>query len=905
MRKNVKHKEKNKKTNLSNKEVKKNKKGKIWKRILVTFFLLILIGAGICAGLIIGLSTKYAITKEDLIIQISNSVAVDQEGKEISVLSSTENRAIITKAEMGEYLPKAFIAIEDKRFESHNGVDIKRTAAALLSFAFNRGESSVGGGSTITQQLVKNITNEKEDSGTAGAVRKVKEMIRAYQVEKILSKDQILELYMNIIFLGGNVNGVAMASEYYFSKDAKDLSLAESAFIAGITHSPNNYNPFGEIDRTEKIKTRTSTVLFEMKDQGKISEEEYSKAVEELKKGLNFKKGTVVDISKYSSHTEAMLEQIIDQLVTEKGMDAKYAETYLLSSGFTIYSTEVDSIQTALEKEYAKTKYQVKTTVTKTIDGKKQKVKEPAQSAMVVIDHKTGYVVGAVGTLGEKITGYLNRVNEITRQPGSAIKPIAVYGPSLEEKIITNSSVYDDMPLKFGTWTPGNAYSGYKGLTNMRQAMRISSNTIAIQVLKDLTPVKSISYLKKMGVTTMNDEKDNSLPLALGGITKGISPLQMAGAYSTIANDGEYITPTFYTKVVDSNGKIIIEANQPKERVFSEQNAYLLKQLLIEPTKSGGTATACKISKIDTAAKTGTTQSNHDKWLCGFTPYYTAATWYGYDTQTTIPRGARSNANTIWKNVMTTIHKGLKAATFDKPDDIISATVCKDSGLRVTEACKSDQRGSRAYTEYFAKGTVPSKSCTCHVEAEVCTVSGKVANEFCLSKEKKVYITRATESKVWKKTGDAQYMLPGEICDVCKADTVLPIITLNGSASITLNVGDVYTEAYATATDNIDGDISSKIITTGTVNTSAEGTYTITYTVADTAGNVATATRVVTVKTVEITPSIPIEPTIPSIPETPVEPSEPEAPTAPEEVPTEPTTSAEPEIPVENGETNT
>ena len=874
MKKSSKSKETTNKTKKVNKRSKTNSNKKvIWKKILIAALVCIIVLAGIFAGLIVGISTKYAITKEDLIIELSNSIVLDDEGETISILSGTENRKIISKSEMGEYLPKAFVAIEDKRFYSHHGVDITRTGAALISFVFNSGESSVGGGSTITQQLVKNITNEKEDSGTAGAIRKVKEMIRAYQVENILSKDQILEMYMNIIFLGGNVNGVGMASQYYFSKDAKDLSLAESAFIAGITHGPNGYNPFGEEDRSEKIKNRTNIVLRFMQEQGKVSKEEYDKAVEEVEKGLKFKKGTVVDISSYSSHTEALIKQIVNQLVTEKGMDEEYAKTYLLSNGLTIYSTEKSKIQSALEKEYAKEKYQVKTTVEKVVDGKKKKVKEPAQSAMVVIDHKTGYVVGAVGTLGEKVTGNLNRVNGITRQPGSSIKPIAVYGPSLEEKVITAASVYDDKPLKFSTWNPHNAYSGYKGLTNMRQAMKVSSNTVAIQVLKDLTTEKSISYLKRLGLTAVNDEKDNSLPLALGGMTKGASSLQMAGAYAAIANDGEYITPTFYTKVVDRNGNTIIEANQEKERVFSKQNAYILKQLLTEPTKSGGTATACKISKMDTAAKTGTTQSNRDKWLCGFTPYYTAATWYGYDTETTIPSGARSNANTIWKNVMASIHKDLKAATFKKPDDIISVAVCKDSGLRATEACKTDQRGSRVYTEYFVKGTAPSKSCTCHIETEICTVSGKVANEFCMTKENKVFITRTTDSKSWEKLGDAEYTLKeDEICDKCKADSVLPVITLNGSATISLTVGATYTELGAKASDDVDGDISAKIITTGTVNTAVAGTYTITYTVSDTAGNIATATRTISVSAA---PAIPSTPTTPSTPSTPTTPSTP------------------------------
>lgn len=831
------------------KKVTKNKgkkgKGKIWKRVLIAIVVLMIIAAGVCAGIIFGLAGKYAITKNDLVINYSNSTIVDKDGKVLAVLSAKENRKILTKSEMGEYLPKAFVAIEDKRFNSHHGVDIKRSAAAVFSFILHRGESSVGGGSTITQQLVKNITNEKDASGIEGAVRKIKEMARAYQVEDILSKDQILELYMNIIFLGGRVYGVGMASEYYFSKDAEDLSLAESAFIAGITHSPNYYNPFIENPRTEKIKSRTKTVLKEMKDQGKINEEEYNKAVEEVENGLKFKEGTIINKASYSSHTEALIKQIINQLVTEKGMDREYAETYLYSSGFKIYSTEVESIQEKIEDEYAKSKYRVTTTVEKKVDGKTKKEKEDAQSAMVIIDHTNGHIVGAVGVLGEKGAEELNRIT-VARQPGSSIKPIAVYGPALQEGVISISSVYEDKPLKYGSWTPKNSYSGFRGAMNMRQAVKVSCNTVAIQVLADLGASKSIKYLEDLGVTSVNEESDNNLPLALGGMSRGISPLQMAAAYATIANDGEYITPIYYTKMEDSDGNTILEPKQEKRRVFSELNAYLLKELLTEPTKSGGTATNCTISGMSVGAKTGTTNEKKDKWLCGFTPYYTAAVWYGYDTPTAIPSKATSNANTIWKNVMASVHKGLKSKKFEKPSGMVTAVVCKDSGLLATDLCKNDVAGNRTYTEYFVKGTVPKKTCDCHVEVEICKKSNKLAGEFCTEKEKKTYATSSKDKK-----GDSKDKIPTDKCDVCKADSAGPVITLNGNATINLKVGEKYVEQGAKAVDAVDGDVTSKIITTGTVNTAAAGTYTITYTVSDSSGNTSKATRTVKVTAAE------------------------------------------------------
>ena len=839
----------NKKANSSkpknqNKKAKKNKKGKkgkIIKRLILLFLLLTIIGAGIFAGVIFGLmGEKYAITKDEMIIKYSNSTILDADGNLIATLSAKENRQILTKAEMGEYLPKAFISIEDERFYKHHGVDFKRTGGALVTFVFHKGESSFGG-STITQQLVKNITNEKQDSGTAGAVRKIKEMVRAYQVENMLSKDQILELYMNIIFLGGNVNGVGMASKYYFDKEAKELSLAESAYIAGVTHSPNAYKPFDSKPNTEKINNRTKTVLYKMKEVGNITEDEYKKAVAEVDSGLKFKQGRINQAS-YSSHTEALVNQILDQLVKDKGMDKEYAKTYLYGGGFVIHSTEKSDVQKVLEKEYKKKTYQVKSRVTKDKETKKYVT---SQSATVVIDHEKGYVVGCVGVLGEKEAFDLNRATQSPRQPGSSIKPVGVYGPALEERVITAASVYDDVPISYGNWSPGNAYSGFKGLSNMRQAIRISQNTIAVQVLDDLSPSKSIKYLKNMGVTSLNETSDNNLSLALGGISKGITPLQMAGAYATIANDGEYITPSFYSKMEDSAGKTVLEAKQDKRRVFSKQNAYILKELLTEPTKSGGTATNCKISGMETAAKTGTTNSKKDKWLCGFTPYYTAATWFGYD----LPERVYTDtyASVIWKNVMSGIHKGLAKKSFKQPGGIVKVAVCRDSGLLPNESCKGDPRGSRVYTELFVKGTEPKKSCNCHVTAEVCEKTGKMASDKCTKKKKQVFITRNSDGKKWGSAADAKYTLPEKQCKKCTGDDKAPTITLNGSSTMNLKLNEAYNEPGATATDDVDGDLTSKIKISGSVNTSVAGNYTITYTVKDSSKNQATVKRTVIV----------------------------------------------------------
>ena len=694
--------------NSNNKKTKK-KKGKhpklrkFIKIMFILFILLAVIGAGIIVGMFCGLfGSEFEITKDDLLIGVSNSTIYDADGNVLAVLGAEENKKIISKSEMSEYLPKAFVSIEDERFYSHHGVDIKRTAYATLTYIFNRGESSFGG-STITQQLIKNITDERDNSGLAGAKRKIAEIVKAYQVENLLSKDQILEMYLNIIPLGGgskNIYGVEMAAQYYFTKPAKDLSIAESAYLAGITHAPNTYSPFGETDKSEKIKTRVKTVLAKMKELGNINEEQYNSAVQEVENGIAFKEGTIIN-SSYSYHTEAAITQIKEQLVGEKGYDEKYAETYIYNGGLKIYTTQKTSIQTRMEEEYVKSTW-----------IKKSKKTEGAttQSAMVIIDHSNGNVVGCVGGLGEKIAWGTNRAITPPGSPGSSIKPIAVIAPSLEEGLINAGTVIEDSPITIGDWSPQNSSRNFLEEMNIRYIIRISQNVPEVKMMQRLTAKKSIEYLKQFGITSLDDKKDNNLSLALGGTTNGISPLEMAAAYATIANKGVYIEPTFYTKVTDSEDKTILEPEQESHRVLSEANAFILRSILQEPLKSGGTATSANISGVQVAGKTGTTNDTLDHWFCGFTPYYAAATWYGYDQHKESVTGGTSTR--IWVAIMKDIHKDLPSKKFpDAPSNIVTAKICDKSGLIATELC-----GESAYTEYFVKGTVPKDSCGYHEE---------------------------------------------------------------------------------------------------------------------------------------------------------------------------------------------
>ena len=691
---------------------------------VIIFLLLCVIGAGIVAGIFFGLfGDDFEISKDELSIKASNSVVVDANGAVIANLSGDEKRKIITLGDMSEFLPKAYVAIEDERFYKHHGVDWKRTAGAIFNTIF-RGSSSYGG-STITQQLVKNITEDDESQGLAGIYRKIREWAKAYQVERMISKDQILELYLNILYVGGegNLHGVELGAEYYFNKSAKDLSLAECAFMAGINNSPSSYNPFDtSTDNTEKIKNRTKTVLGKMLELGFIDQGKYDEAVAEVDNGLNFQKGNVSTSSNYSYHTDAVLDQVINQVMEERGVTRPIAENYIYSSGLTIYSTVDTNIQARVEEEYKKEKYIVSG---RDKDGNGNLINDHTQSGMAIVDYKTGNVVAVAGGLGEKSGSGWNRATQMKKQTGSSIKMIADVAPGLEEGVITPSTRYVDEKTDFGNnYIPKDDDKYDNKSMDIREFIRRSKNIPAVKIMKELTPKKSLEYLQKMGLSSLDEEDDEVLALAIGGMTHGASPLEMAAAYGTIANDGVYITPTFYTKVVDSSGNTVMTPSQEETRVFSEQTAYLAKQIGMEPTKSGGTATYCAIKGMDVVAKTGTTDNSNDRWLCGFTPYFAAATWFGYDNNEEVRGFSQNPAGQIWDAIMTDIHKDLDGATFERPSGIVEETVCRTTGCLATTGCTD------TYTEIFASNHLPEK-CQGHGSQRICSESGKIATEYC------------------------------------------------------------------------------------------------------------------------------------------------------------------------------
>ncbi len=783
------NKAKNRESSNENKKRKNNKKSKVIKKIILTIFILIiLLGlAAIGAFAAIFFSDDWAVTAEDLIAN-GNTEILDSKEKSMGFAKNLngegqENRKVITLDEMGRFTANAYVAIEDKRFYEHSGIDILRTAKATVSYILNRTEdSSVGGGSTITQQLVKNLMKDSADSGTEGIERKIREMSRAYQIEKMLSKPQIIEKYLNVIFVGGpELYGVEYGAKYYFAKSAKDLDLAESAFLAGINNAPNMYNPYDtENDHSELIKNRTKLVLNFMKEQNRISndpeeaEKLYNEAVAKVEEGLKFKKGKF-NIGTESYFQRMAIAEASEDLAAVKDISVDAAEDMIRSGGYILVTTQDSKIQEQVIKEMAKESLvQYKTIQVKDEKGKTVNKKIRTNAGMTIIDHTTGKVVAMGGDLlQDNGISYANYATS-ERQTGSSIKPLANIAPGLEEKIITASTVYDDTPTKFGNWDPHNVGLSYCGLCTVRRAIERSSNIVNIKIMSNIGVNKSIDYLHEFGLDSYVKGVDE-LGLAIGGATNGSSTLQMAAAYAALANKGVYIEPTFYTELRDSNGNVVVKSSQETRRVISEANAYIVSNILLDVVKgSEGTAWRCAISGMDVAAKTGTTDGKADKWLCGYTPYYAAAVWYGFGEGSAykVSDSYANSAIYIWSNVMKAVHKNLKSAKFTKPNNVVTARVCKQSGKLATSGCSS------TYTEYFVQGTVPT-ACTGHEKVKICKETGKVATEFCPETEEKSYTAKPEKelNASWKTIGkSSSSAVPTEQCDKHTAENSRIII---------------------------------------------------------------------------------------------------------------------------------
>lgn len=680
--------------NNKSKKKKNTKKKMLVRRIIVSILVVCLLVVSVIAGAVVGfVDNSMDLIAEEYNLDFTSIIYyVDSETnqvKELDRVHRNENRVWVDIENVAENLPDAFIAIEDERFREHSGVDIKRTFGAFIQWAM--GKDSYGG-STITQQLVKNITGDKDRS----PIRKVQEIVRAMNLEKKMSKDQIIEMYMNTIYFGEGCHGVQTAANHYFGKKASDLNLQECASLAAIVKAPSTYNP---VKNPENNKDRREVILNKMAELGMISEEERDTAKE---KGIVLKVGqTSTDVRNQdvkSYFVDAVIDDVIKDLMEKENLTESDATNRLYTGGFKIYSTYDPVVQTAIDKVYTNTSNFPNSQV---------------QSAMVVMDPYTGHIKGMAGGVGQKtVPRGLNRATQSERQPGSAFKPVAVYAPAVEYNVVTPATAVNDAPLTIGDWSPKNSGDKFLGMMTVRRAIEKSQNIPAVKVLRELTPEKSFEFLtQKLGFTTLvenetrNGEQvtDKTLSSALGGLTDGVTVEEMTAAYSTFINSGMYNKPVTYTKVVDANGRVILENKVQNKRAMSEQTAYLMTNMLSGVT-TRGTGTGARLSDVFTAGKTGTTNSNKDRWFMGMTPNYVAGIWMGHD----IPK-AMSGSNfcpSVFKKVMTEIHSQVEEKEIKVPDGVVKRTVCQDSGKIASSACNN------TVTDYFKDGTQPMKYCS-------------------------------------------------------------------------------------------------------------------------------------------------------------------------------------------------
>lgn len=639
-------------------------------------------------------------------------------------LSSDQNRVWVSYKDLEQTdLVNALIAIEDKRFYSHKGVDWLRTGRGVLNM-FTGG--SIQGGSTITQQLIKNTTGEKQ----ATVKRKITEIFRALEFEKNHSKEQILEQYLNLVYFGERSYGVGAASWAYFGKDVTELDLAECASLVGITNNPSRYDPYlnktAEVTNDEANRKRAKLVLWNMFDQKMIDEETYQAACDEVDR-LVFVMGSAEGggpTTIYNWYQDQVIDDVVGDLMEEYGWSRQVATNKVYYGGLSIYTNVDLRIQGIVDEVYSDPEN------LPYVSNSGQ----PMQSGMVILDDQ-GRVVAVAGGIGAKNKNRIwSRASDTKRPSGSSIKPLSVYAPAIEKGLITPNTIIDDSPYDIlgGNPWPVNAVGSYKGLDTVRHAVEQSSNTVAVRVLGDyVTPQASYEFLEeRFHITSLVREKwinnhkysDMDLaPLALGGLTNGVSVYEMAAAFATFPSMGRYVPPRTYSKVVDADGvTVLLDRTGDGEYVLKETTAYYMNSML-KGVVTSGTGRDAAFSGMTIAGKTGTTTSQKDLWFVGYTPYYTAAVWVGYDRQEKLPNGHPQNL--LWKKVMSRVHEGLPSKDFPQPSDAkpITASYCLDSGMIATELCAQDVRGSRVATGVFFPGDQPTQTCTLHTAVQVCT----------------------------------------------------------------------------------------------------------------------------------------------------------------------------------------
>ncbi len=603
---------------------------------------------------------KVALSDENTFKASQTSLVFDAQGNQISKLKGEKDVYYLEIDQVPYYVKTAFISVEDRKFYSHNGIDIKGILRAAKAIVTDKRISQ--GGSTITQQLGRNIFLSYEKTWE----RKVEEMFIAMELENIYSKSEILEFYINNIYFANGYYGIQAASKGYFSKEVKDLSLSQIAFLCAIPNNPSVYDPVTNMENTLK---RRDLVLNSMYDYGKIGEDEYKTALAEqivLDRPESSAKNNYIETYVYYAATRKLMEQSgfefrndFKDEQDEAAYDEAYGEKYeecqrsLYTGGYRIYTSIDLSLQEKLQTA-------VDETLVDFTDVNEEGVYK-LQASGVCIDNQTGYVKAIVGGRNQDLAGYtLNRAYQSFRQPGSSIKPLIVYGPALETGAYNPASIVVDEEIPEG---PANSDKTYEGEIPLRYALAKSKNTIAWKLFQEISPKVGLSYVKKMNFSKIED-KDYVLTSALGGLTTGVSALEMASGYATLANDGNYREPTCIVSIKDAQGNVLVGEDSEAVQVYSANVSRMMTDML-RSVMLEGTGRSLNIDGVTVAGKTGTTNDNKDGWFAGYSRYYTTSVWVGYDMPKKLSslQGA-SYPGRIWKSFMEKAHEGLEDLEF-------------------------------------------------------------------------------------------------------------------------------------------------------------------------------------------------------------------------------------------------
>jgi len=758
----------------------KKKKGtgkKVFKNLVFTLLIIGLIAIVATGGIILAMiKTAPTLDINEFRKLDEITILLDSSGNYMDENNNSERRINESISRIPLKLQDAFISIEDSRFETHPGIDIKRLGGAILNdikIKLFGGSQSLQGASTITQQLVKyRIFLEDSMENRTSLKRKVQEIYLSLQIERVLTKSQILETYLNTIYLGGNAHGVEAASEQYFSKSIQDLTLKETAFIASAAQNPSvSYTMASKANKNNKAfdSNRTKAVLDNMYKYNKISKVQFDSAMDQE---LKFKFPEKKTKMNYESFSKPVILQVTKDLMKQYNISEKEAYSMLMYDGVKIYTTMDKNMQDTSQK---------------LINAPMKSPQANLQASCVIMDYHTGEVKAIIGgrdAFGQKPQGpgSYNRAASLDylRAPGSSIKPLTVYGPAIDSKIATASTVIEDSPVPASVgYNPKNSPDKYRGYLTLRDCLKYSVNVAAVKIENMIGINTGFSYGERFGLQLEGTDKTSLSAMSLGELTDGTNPLTMADAYGVFGNSGNRTTPRLYTKVVDRTGKVLLETKLETTPVLTPQSAYIMYDLLkgpVSPGPDGGTGPSAVFSDMPVRGKTGTSSNSRNLWFVGLTPYYSAAVWIGTDMGDPIQQMGSNDAAQLWGNIMKKAHASLPVKEIEKPSGISTLSVSKDSGDIPTDLTYEDPRGNRVYSELFIDGTQPTTLDSIHVSAKVTRdPNGKyvLASEFTpLWKiETKVFIKRNYSPNVHLL--DSAFVLPKTV-DTFSKEIILP-----------------------------------------------------------------------------------------------------------------------------------